>query len=352
MNAALIRYRAVHNMVLRMLGSRRSWSDAAVNVEVIQNEEEEPTPPLYVLSGQLELATAGVPGHSTLAEELEMATKKSATHAPVIRYTLRDCLVYPHGVEFSGGSIRKSGGRLERVPSGPIEEIPRAAYCMNSVSHQYFGHWLTDACTTALLARPEDELLLDIRRVWPHAQEYAQAFELQPLTAANVWVRELSVFQDFSQGSSKRRRYPILRDRATRHFGDTASTARPIYLRRGGTGVARMVSNEVAVMQRLEREGFRVLDVASLSSAEIFKSVANAPVVISMDGSHMTHLYFAMRRGSSLLSFIPADRFTAVHAGYAAAFGIHFGMLVTQRDDVGYAVDVDAMMRTLSLFPL
>lgn len=338
-------------MGLKILGAQPSWSDAAVEVEVIQEQEEEQVPRLYCLPGQLERATLGVPGHSTLDDELKLFSLRSATHAPVIRYTFRDCLVHPHGVEFSGGNIYKSGARFQRVPAGPIEEISHAAYCMSSVAHQYFGHWLQDACATSLLARPEEALFLDIRSDWPHAREYAEAFDLQPKTTGNAWVRELSVFQDFSQGSSKRQRYATLRERAARHFAPASSITRPLYLRRGTTGIARVVQNEDDVVQRLQREGFLVLDMANLSSAEIFRMVAAAPLVVSMDGSHLNHLYFSMRRGGSLLSFIPADRATANNFGYAIAAGIHFGVQVVDRRDEGYVVDVDAMMRTLELFP-
>lgn len=338
-------------MALSVVGFEPSWSDAAVDVEVIQEQEEEEVPRLYCLPGQLERATSGVPGHSTLARELAFFSRPSAPHAPVVRYTFRDCLVHPHGVEFAGGHIRKSSARLQRIPRGPIKEIPQAAYCMSAVSRQYFGHWLQDACATALLARPEEALLLDVRKDWPHAREYVNAFELRPDTAANAWVRELSVFQDFSQGSSKRQRYATLRARAARHFGPPAPIARPLYLRRGSMGVARVVLNEEEVIQRLEREGFQVLDIDNLRGAEIYRMACAAPRVVSMDGSHLNHLYFSMRPGTSLLTFIQSDRLTATNFGYAIAAGIHFGVQVVDRRGDGYVVDIDAMMRTLELFP-
>ena len=334
-----------------VFGCESSWSAAAVDVEVIQEQEEEEVPRLYCLPGQLERATMGVPGHSTLATELEFFSRRSAVHAPVVRYTFRDCLVHPHGVEFSGGSIRKSSARFQRVPLGPIKDISQAAYCMSAVAHRYFGHWLQDACATAILARPEEALLLDVRKDWPHAREYVNAFELQPDTVANACVRELSVFQDFSQGSSKRQRYATLRARATRHFGPPTPIARPLYLRRGNMGVARVVLNEEEVVQRLEREGFQVLDGENLSGAEIYRMASAAPQVVSMDGSHLNHLYFSMRPGTSLLTFIQSDRLTATNFGYAIAAGIHFGVQVVDRRGDGYVVDIDAMMRTLELFP-
>ncbi|MBW0170764.1 MAG: glycosyltransferase 61 family protein [Hydrogenophaga sp.] len=338
-------------MGLQLLRKQRTWAQAATDVEVIQPQEQEPLAPAFYLPGQLERVTAGVPGLSTLEQEMGWLTTDPVAHAAVIRYTLRDCLVHPHGVEYLGGSICKDQGGRYRIPSGSIETVGHAAYCMSATAHQYFGHWLQDACTTALLAQPHDTLLLDVRADWPHAAAYAKAFDLSPALPPNLYVRELSVFQDFSQGSSKRQRYARLRERLARAFGPAPARSQPVYLRRGATGIARIIANEDAVTERLEQAGFLVLDIAGLSAAAMFRHLAGAPMVVCMDGSHMNHLYFSMPYGGSILSFVPADRFTANNFGYASAAGLHFGLLVVDRSDQGYVVDVDAMVRTLDLLP-
>ena len=346
-----VRYRAILNAGLSVLGRPRTRAQAAARIEVIQQEEQEPLKPVVCLPGQLKRATQGSLGLSTLEQEMGWLTTNPVQHAAVIRYTLRDCLVHPYGVEYPGGSIGKIRVGWQRIPTGPIEEVPNAAYCMSTTAHRFFGHWLQDACATALLAQPQEALLLDIRTDWPHAAEYAQAFDLHPRNTPNLYVRELSVFQDFSQGSSKRQRYAQMRQRLATAFGPAQSRARPVYLRRGLTGATRPISNEDAVAHRLEQEGFLILETEGLSAAEIYRALAAAPVVVCMDGSHMNHLYFSMPRGGSILSFIQADRFTATNFGYACAAGLHFGILVVERDANGYVVDVDAMMRTLDLLP-
>lgn len=282
---------------------------------------------------------------------MTIATRTTVVHAPVIRYVLRDCLVHSQGVDYAGGALLKATGSWKRVPVGPIDEIPRAAYCMAAVSHQYFGHWLSDACPASLLAQPDEPLILDIRDDWPHAAEYVAAFSLKPLPAGALLVRELSFFQDHGQGSSKRHRYQLLRDRLDIAFGEaTRSPGRPIYLRRGDAGTARSIGNEDAVIAALQKQGFDVLDIRSSTARDVYGAVASAPLVVSMDGSHLNHLYFAMQRGAGLLSFIPTDRFTANNRGYACAVGIRFGMLLTEPSSAGYVVDVNDLMRTLDLF--
>ena len=346
------RYTLLRHTLLKLFGFGLSIAEAAVEVDLIQPEEREPTPLVHALPGQLEKARRGVDGHSTLEEELQPFRSPYMVHAPVIRYTLRECLVHPHGVDFLGGRISKAGGQRLKARRKPADHIHKAVYCMTPVSHQYFGHWLRDACATALLARPDEDVLLDARRDWPHTAQYVDAFSLQARDATPaVHVHELSVYQDFSQGSSKRARYEQLRQRAAARFGAPVGKGQPVYLRRGNTGAGRIIHNEAAVARHLEGMGFRVLDVASLTARELYLGLAASPVVVSIEGSHLNHIYMSMKKGSSLLVLMPADRFSSTHFGVSAALDIHFGFLMAEVRQSGYHVDLDELTRTLALMP-
>lgn len=346
-----LRFRALGNVLRGKLGLHADLRLAAADCQVLQPEETEPLAPVLCLSGHFNRATRGVEGHSTLQEEMTLATRDTAIHAPVLRYLLRDCLVHSQGVEYLGGSIHKAGNPWKRIPLGRIRSIPRAAYCMAATSHRYFGHWLSDACPTGLLAHPDEAVILDLRSDWPHAREYAAAFSLAPLLPEVLHVGELAVFQDHGQGSSKRRRYQVLRQRLAAAFGRLDGVAgRPVYLRRGDTGIARVISNEDQVISTLAGQGFEVVDIRGATAKSVYAAIAAAPLVVSMDGSHLNHLYFAMQPGTGVLSFMPTDRFTANNRGYACAVGMRFGMLLVDRSEGGYAVGIDDLKRTLDLF--
>ena len=346
------RYPFLRNTLLKLFGFGLSIAEAAVKVELIQPEERGPTPQVYVLPGQIDRARRGVDGHSTLEEELTPFRSEYWTHAPVIRYTLQDCVVHTHGVEFLGGRISKAGGQRLKPRSKPVESVHKAVYCMTPVAHQYFGHWLRDACATALLARPGEEVLLDTRSDWPHAAQYVDAFMLQTRDATKaLHVQELTVYQDFSQGSSKRARYDELRQRAAACFGKPDGRGQPVYLKRGHTGAGRIIHNEDAVIRHLEGMGFSVLDVASLTAKELYLGLAASSVVVSIEGSHLNHIYMSMSKGGSLLVLMPSDRFSAMHYGVSAALDIRFGFLMAEARQSGYHVDLDELTRTLTLMP-
>jgi hypothetical protein len=347
------RFAFVRDTLLKVFGFGLSIAEAAVEVRIIQPEERQAAPHVYVLPGQIGRAIRGVDGHSTLKDELEPFRSEEIVHAPVVRYTLRDCLVHPHGVDFMGGRLSKATGRQRlRALTRPAEHVDKAIYCMTPVAHQYFGHWLRDACATALLAQQDEDVLLDARSDWPHAAQYVDAFELHARDATPaVLVHELTVYQDFSQGSSKRARYEQLRQRAAARFGTPSGQGQPVYLRRGSTGTGRLIQNEEAVVSHLEGMGFKVLDIANLTARELYLGLAASPMVVGIEGSHLNHVYMAMKKGGNLLVLMPADRFSATHYGVSSALDIRFGFLIADARPNGYHVDLDELTRTLALMP-
>lgn len=160
----LIRGRPIANMLRSRTIGQLPTPRAAADKNTIQNEEEQLAPPLHTLPGMLERATHAVPG-STLQIELATAYQRRVTHDPVIEYTLNDCLVHSAGVEYKGGYLPKTDSRLDRIRISALRDVEHATYCMSPVSHRYFGHWLSDACATALLAcerHPSTDVLWDV----------------------------------------------------------------------------------------------------------------------------------------------------------------------------------------------
>lgn len=342
--------RPIVNYLRRRLAGGLALEAASVRTEVVQPAETEWSAcPAVYLPGQLERATAAVEGHGNLAGELSACRPGLVTHAAVIRYTLRDAVVHAAGYDLPGHAFRAASGSLPLIRKKGAVRSDRALYCMSAVSRRYFGHWLQDACATAMLGAGEDALLLDDRPDWPHAGEYLAAFGLRPTVAPSVRVGELTVYQDHGQGTSKRERYQ--RMRAMLRDAMPASSAGPsaVYLRRGATGTARVIENDLAIGEALASRGFDVIELDGASAAFLHGRLRDASVVVSMDGSHLNHIYTAAKPGTAILSFVPADRFTATNAGYARAAGMRFGVLVAARAPGGYRVDETDLLKTLDL---
>jgi hypothetical protein len=342
--------RAMHNILQSRFFGRRSVSQCASSYDVIEAESDELAPPLRILSTGLDRVTAGVPGHSTAAEELEAARSEFFHHGNVIRFELNDCVVHDAGIEYQGGVIPIKNSIWRRLTPKKLFEIDKLHNCMSVVSNTYFGHWLRDACATALLAGTEDPYLLHGRTDWPDTQSYAQAFGLSTNNFCAVRVRKLIQYQDYSQGFSKRKRYETLKRRLRNYFPEDHVQARFVYLRRGNTGARRIIANEDELCNKLSAIGFKIIDLDGRDLSSMFRELRSAQIVVSVDGSHVNHASFALQAGACILLLMPSDRFTMNHRGISHALGVQFGCLVIEPGPDGYAVEFSDLQRTIDLF--
>jgi len=359
MNLAL-RLRPFANRARRALLGRRALEDAAVERETLQAAETEALPPPLALPDASARATAGCPGHSTLAEERHRAEITQVVHDAVVRYVLEDALVHPGGIEVPGAA-RLFAPADAAALRAPIARLPCAAYAATGATQRYFGHWLRDGCTTALLARDGEALLLDMRSDWPDVPAYLGALGLAPAPGALFRVGRLAVFDDHGQGALKRARYAELRRRVAEAWPgsgtdpaartgtgrETTRDAARVFFRRGASGQPRGIANEEALVAFLKGRGFEVVDLAGARADALVRRFRAADLVLSVDGSHVNHAYLGLRPGAALLTLIPADRFTMVHRFCAHAFGLRYGYAVMARAGAGWAVDLDRLAALL-----
>lgn len=345
----LTRFRPLTNKIARRLRNERDLATAAVETIVEQPKEVEPHLPPVFLPNQLSKTTQGSPGHQDLEAEIAQATRTELVHSSVLRHTLEDCLVHPAGIDFVGGSFRIHPLKILPLATSRIRRVPRALYCMSEVSHTFFGHWLQDACSTALLQKEGEALLLTNPPSWQHADQYLQAFGFQPQPGQVLQVDQLTVYQDHSQGSSKRRRYAELRRRLKIAYPGQRQGSSRVYFRRGATGAARLIANEEAVIDSLKARGFEVFDLPGASTQNIINRFRHVDFVVSMDGSHLNHLYFTMQRGAKMMTFVPANRFTMNQVGYCAAAGLRYGFIVADPTAAECSVSIPELNATLDL---
>jgi capsular polysaccharide biosynthesis protein len=162
-------------------------------------------------------------------------------------------------------------------------------------------------------------------------------------------VGRLHVYKDYALNASKRQRLQTLARRLKVHFPSAPCAPRSIYLRRGGSGVSRLVAEEETLITALQGSGFAVVDVEGIALADLMAALSGAEIVISIEGSHINHALFAMAEGGVLLVLNPADRFNAFHLANAAAFGLQPATLVMQRVEGGYGADPAEVLDTLAL---
>ena len=305
--------------------------------------------PAVYLPGQIDKVT-GTSIESTKEAQIKAATSQRATHAPAIAYHLKDAILFD-------GSIYR--GRLRHLVADSslfhsVSSEPRhlkvIGLASSYIGHRYFGHWLLDDCVQYLLAETNGTPLC-LRRPHDrigHQKQYATYFaqDWSPIDRARI--DHLVVYQDFAQNTLKRTRYRILRERIRGRFR-CANGRSLVYLKRGESGVRRVIQNEEEIINVLQRHGFEVASVESDSLVGLQRVLVNAQLVISIEGSHAAHCAYSVPENSGLIVLQPPDRFTAWHRDWSEAVGVRFGFVVGAVGERGYVFSSLEILRTVDL---
>jgi capsular polysaccharide biosynthesis protein len=122
-----------------------------------------------------------------------------------------------------------------------------------------------------------------------------------------------------------------------------------VYLMRGGQGKQRSVSNEGELVNALIKESITAIRAETLSVAELIHQLAGARIIISVEGSQLSHALFNLQDRGAVLVLQPPDRFFNSHFDWARALGMHYGLVVGIDDENGFRIPVGDVLRTLDL---
>ena len=344
-------------LVKRLFSGRGSLEAIAYRQDILCPEEKVMTSAPVFLPGQIERITdykATDPWSNTSKDlEISAAVSRTATHAPTIAYHIQNAVLY-NGSIYVGHFKHSIADTPLYVPiSGEphqIEpfQIKTAALASSYLGTKYFHHWVVDDCTKYLLAEEMGPLLCVRRPAFSHRLKYQAYFGQDWTPTDRARIEHLIVFQDFSQNSFKAKRYGVLRDRIKTQFPCDVHRL-CIYLKRGKTGVQRIIQNEDEIIDSLVKQNFVIIDLASDSLDKIIETLRNAKIVVSMEGGHIAHCVFACPESSGLIVLQPPDRFSAVHRGWSECLRIAFGFVVGCSGDAGYYFSVSEILRTVDL---
>ncbi|MEM9812293.1 MAG: glycosyltransferase 61 family protein, partial [Pseudomonadota bacterium] len=210
----------------------------------------------------------------------------------------------------------------------------------------FFGHWLREACSTAVLAPEGVALILDVPEAGPHARAYVEGFGLSPTAGRPLRVERLTVYTDNSYGSHRVARMRTLRARLG--TGARGGGGR-LYLERGAAGSPRGLADTAGFHAALQRLGFQILDITAARYQEVAAAIAAADLVLAIEGSHQSHIHYHLRERGALLTLMPADRLSTIHTACALALGFRYGYVVIDPTPDGYGVDLGDLEATLAL---
>ncbi len=259
-------------------------------------------------------------------------------HGATVRYVFKNVLASPFGFHVLGGSYAGlGGGYLSTLKTKKILKRGKGMYASSAVTSRYFGHWLTDALSTSFLKTDDEDLYLWCDPSWGHAEDYLRLLGIDRIEHDFVHFEQMTFFEDVGQNSNRRARLKRLK----RLVGsiNQLSSDNFVYLRRGGTGEKRLISNEDALTAALVEKGFQVVGVEE-PLEKILNVISGAKLTVSMEGSNFAHLMLAARSGAAHIVINPSDRFNNVFSDYLPAFQDRMATVVAKSDEVGYEVDI------------
>lgn len=267
---------------------------------------------------------------STMERELGVLRGRRLPNVPIARYRVGPALVAGGQVFAGGRRFHLSSRRLAAADVAAAEDIPGPVTLVSTAQGlKYFGHWLRDDCAAYEALRDEDARLLSLPRPgWPDARLYETAFEQDWQERAVFRTPDLTLARDIGFSPDKRSRIEALRDRLRRNRS-AAHPAEVVYLERGPGGARREISNRDALVARLEREGARVV---AAEGGDVVRSLLDARLVITVEGSQAAHAVYTLAPGGALLVLQPPQRFYNPHADWCQLLGMRYGIVVGEAD--------------------
>ena len=207
--------------------------------------------------------------------------------------------------------------------------LKNAVITDSDFTHQYFGHWLSDAVSSNLIATSNMPSLIFKKPKYQHANEYTKILELQNIVGNLGTVENLFLLEDYSQNSYKVKRYLELRKRLQRNLGLLDNSfSKNVFMARGNTGDKRNLINELAVIDHLQARGFDIIYPEKMTVSDLMRKLWNASLVVSVEGSALNHCIYSISLKGAYLILQPPHLVNHVHKGICDAMNLHYGFYV------------------------
>jgi hypothetical protein len=346
-NAIPLRAAPYVRLAKRILRGPGTPQSVAFEEEVLCPEETSATRPPIFLPGQLDRVT-GATEHQPVKAEVESMLAPVYKHAATVAYHIKDAIIFDGSVY--AGNLRHfiTEKSLFSSASEP-RHLKIAGLASTTIGAQYFGHWLRDDCIQYILAEKTGAPLCIGGADSDHKRQYASYFGQNWTPTDRAVVDDLIIYQDFAQNGLKLERYRLLTNKIQAKFFFPQKRSELVYLRRGLTGNTRTIQDEATLINTLLKIGFVVVDIATDDLKLVLETLAQAKLVVSIEGSHVCHCCYTFAENCGLLTLQPSNRFTAIQRHWAECIGVHFGFVVGIPGQVGHVFSIDEILSTIEM---
>jgi hypothetical protein len=255
---------------------------------------------------------------------------------------------------YSGAAKYRPGFGRETLMLNNVQKhraIQKASLVTTYAGSLFFGPLLVDDFLLELNAENPGDNIKMVTRPYHHEHAYRQLLGLEgTYLVDNARIGNLTLYEQPAINSLRTKQYRIFRERVRKKYPLYNKGTRPkIYLKRGGSGQKRLLDNEMEIEAMLVREGYQIVAPSELSVDEIVRKTLNADIVISIEGSHLSHVIFTMANNGAFVVLQPPDRFSAVYKEYADCMDMTFAFVVGDKTENGFKVDIGMLLRTIDL---
>lgn len=298
-------------------------------------------PPVFFDEADWDIVTALEPS-TNIQLERDRIGGRMCLHSATVRYRMDNVLATPQGVFTFQRSFGRCGKlALADLATRRIPEFEAGFSAANSVTLRYFGHFLNDGLPAALLRQPGEELVLPFDPAWQHAHDYLRLLDLHPCPELYGFYRKLWICDDRGVNAHRQARTRAISRQI--QAGRAPSPHAGVFLRRGASGVARVLGNEDELADRLAGLGFAICDI-DMPLERMLDLMAEVGTVVTMEGSQWVHAHFGAAADALIVTINPADRFNNIAADMVPALGQRLATIVAPRDGGGYRVDIDRLL--------
>ncbi|MEZ5758830.1 MAG: glycosyltransferase 61 family protein [Emcibacteraceae bacterium] len=338
------RFLPVYNVLRELFLPSKTVDKFCISEEIVCEASQEYMPGISMEDHYRSLVTHVVKG-TTPEQQWRRTKKRMVVHEATVKFKFKNVLATPAGFfSLDGQHIIGKRHLINPIFSKTIHIIDKGFFASSFVTNTYFGHWLIDGIATSLLKEKDEELYLWAPPSWGHTTTYLDILGIETIKHDYVFFKNMTYC--FDRGMNTNRRARIRKLKSVISTKSSSQKGKKVYVRRGQTGISRVINNEDALNDQLKKMGFLIIDVDA-PAEEIINACSGAELTLSIEGSNFAHLLLGATTGATHIIINPAAQFNNLLADYMLALGDTMHTVVAESEGAGYRVDIPRLTKLI-----